>query len=81
MEVLHAIFHRRLVGTRLGKTAAQQRPPPAIHALGDVVVLDRGLHVRGLLGLDEFTLEGDDLLGVVKLDNVQRAINVVSYSS
>ncbi len=72
MEVLHAVFHRALVGAHLVVASVEQRPAPRIHALADLVVLDAGLHIGGLLGLDELALEGGDLLGVVELDHVER---------
>jgi hypothetical protein len=72
VEVLHAVFHGALVGADLVLAALEQRQAAGVHALADLVVLDAGLHVGGLLGLDELALEGGDFLGVVELDEVHR---------
>ena len=53
-----------------------QRVAATIHALADVVVLDRGFHVRGLLRLDELALEEGDVFRVVELDDVRRPVHV-----
>ena len=74
MELLHAVFHRALVGAALVVAALHQGAPAGVHAQGDLVVLDAGFHVGGLLGLDELALEGVDLLGVVELDDVERLL-------
>src|SRR3954462_7237625 len=57
VEVLHAVFHRALVRADFVLAALHQRQPAGVHAQRDLVVLDTGFHVRGLLGLDEPTLE------------------------
>ena len=75
MEVLHAVFHGALVGADLVVAALIQGPAAGVHALADLVVLDAGLHVGGLLRLHEFGLEGRDLFGVVELDHVQRPVH------
>ena len=72
MEVLHAVFHRALVRPGLVVAALHQRLAPGVHAQRDLVILDTGLHVGGLLSRDEFALEGGDLLGVVELHHVDR---------
>ena len=52
-----------------------ERAAAGVHPLGDLVVLLRGLDVRRLLGLDELALEQRDLLGIVELDDVERAVD------
>jgi len=52
--------------------AVEQGATAGVHALADLVVLDAGFHVGGLLGLDEFALEGCDVLRVVELHHVER---------
>ena len=79
MELLHAIFHRALIRAELVVAAVHQRLAAGVHAQCDLVVFGAGLPVRGLLGLDELALEGDDLFGVEKLDDVEcllRALRV-----
>src|SRR5688572_11225385 len=53
VELLHAVFHRRLVRARLVVTTLVQGLAARIHTQRDLVVLDAGLEVRGLLSLDE----------------------------
>src|ERR1700761_3650888 len=74
VELLHAVFHRALVGAALVLAAGHERAAAGVHSLGDLVVLDAGLHVGGLLRLDELALEGDDFLGVEELDHVERLL-------
>jgi hypothetical protein len=57
VEVLHAVFHRALVRADLVVAALHQGLAAGVHAQGDLVVLDAGLHVGGLLRLDELALE------------------------
>ena len=52
-----------------------QRAATRIHPLGDLVVFLRGLVIRRLFGFDEFALEERNVLGVVELDHVERAID------
>ncbi len=75
MEVLHAVFHRALVGADFVVAAQHQGLAAGVHALGDLVVLDRGFHVGGALGLDELALEAGDLFGVIELHHVQRPVH------
>src|SRR5688572_1771272 len=70
VEVDHAVFHRALVGTMLLPAVGDERPAALGHAHADLLVLERGLVVGPLLGLDELGLEERDLLGVVELDHV-----------
>src|SRR6266704_3106674 len=74
MEVHHAVFHRRLVRAGVALAALPQGAPAAVHAPGDLVVLDRGLPVSRLLGLDEFALEQHDVFRVVELDDDGRVL-------
>src|SRR5258708_39719866 len=67
---IYPVFHGGLVRTDFVLAALPQRAPAAVHALGDLVVLDRGFPVGGLLGFDELALEQDDVLGIVELDDV-----------
>ena len=57
------------------RPCAVKREAAGVHPLGDLVVLDRGFHVRRLLGLDELALEQRDVLGVVELDDVGRPVD------
>ena len=75
MKVLHAVFHRRLVGPDLVLAGPVQRAPALVHALGDFVVLRGSFHIRGLFGLDELALEQCDVLGIVELDDIGRAVD------
>jgi hypothetical protein len=75
VEVLHAVFHRALVGADLVVAALVQRLAACVHALRDLVVLDAGLHVGRALRLHETGLEGGDLLGVVELHHVERLVD------
>src|SRR5690606_31349795 len=50
VEVLHAVFHRALVGADLVVAPHHQRLAAGVHALADLVVFEAGLHVGGLLG-------------------------------
>ena len=59
---------------------APERLAAGVHAQRDLVVLDAGLHVGGLLRLDELALEGGDLLGVVELHHVERLRGPCGYS-
>ena len=70
MEVLHAIFHRRLVWPDLIETLQHQGAPTGIHAQRDLVVFLRRFSVRSLLGGDELALEQHDFFGVIELDHV-----------
>src|SRR5437868_6245157 len=45
MEVLHAVFHRRLIRAGFAHAAPEQRLAPGIHALGDLVVFRAGFHI------------------------------------
>src|SRR5262245_60260273 len=47
VEVLHAVFHRALVGADLVVAALQQCLAARVHAQRDLVVLHAGLHVGG----------------------------------
>jgi hypothetical protein len=78
VEVLHAVFHRALVGADLVVAALHQGLAAGVHAQGDLVVLDAGLHVGGLLGFDELALEGGDLLGVEELHHVERLLRALA---
>src|SRR5690348_11549263 len=57
VEVPHAVLHRALVRAGLVVAALEQGLAAGVHAQGDLVVLDAGLEVRGLLRLDELALE------------------------
>src|SRR5687767_4479577 len=70
MEMNLRLFHRRLVRAGVVETLLVERAPAAVQAQADLVVLDRGLDVSGLLRLDELALEEHDLLGIVELDHV-----------
>src|SRR5688572_24731500 len=56
VEVLHAVFHRALVGADLVVAALHQRLAAGVHAQRDLVVFHAGLHVSGLLGFHELAL-------------------------
>ena len=71
MEVLHAVLHRALVGPGVVVTTQQQGLTTRVHALGNLVVLDHGLRVGGLLRLDELGLERHHLFRVEEFDQVQ----------
>ena len=71
MKVLHAVFHRALVGAELVVAAQHQRLAASVHAQGQFVVFDTGFHVGGLLRFDEIALESADFFGVEKLHHVQ----------
>src|SRR5688572_24013141 len=70
MEMHLRVFHRRLVGAGVVEALLVERAPAAVQALADLVVLDRGLYVSGLLRVDEVALEEHDLLGIVELHHV-----------
>src|SRR5687768_5375877 len=70
MKMHLRIFHWRLVRAGVVEALLVEGAPPAVQAQADLVVLDRGLDVCGLLRVDELALEERDLLGVVKLDHV-----------
>ena len=68
VEVLHAIFHRRLIGADFVAALRIQRAcRPASMRSRDFVVLVRRLHIGGLLGFDKLALEQGDLFRIVKL--------------
>ena len=73
------------IGLWYGPTSSSPRCISAraagVHALRDLVVLDAGLPVGGLLGLDELALEGGDLLGVEELDHVERLLRALAGCS
>ena len=73
--MLHAVFHRALVGPDLVVAALQQGAPAGVHALGNLVIFQAGFHVGGLLCLDKFALEGGNFFRVIKLDLVQRLVH------
>src|SRR5690349_21043960 len=56
VEVLHAVFHRRLVRPDLAAALREERLAAGVHALGDLVVFLRRFAVRRLLGVDELAL-------------------------
>src|SRR5690606_18012441 len=58
VEVLHAVFHGRLVRAHFIASSHHQGSPAGVHTFSDLIVFDRRFHVGGLLGLDEFALEG-----------------------
>ena len=70
MELLHPVFHRRLVRPDLVSSRVVERAPARIHPFGDLVVLGCSFHVRGLLRVDELALEQSDVLGLVELHDV-----------
>src|SRR6266536_6391161 len=74
VEVLHSVLHRRLVGSFLAAAHLVERAATRVHPLGDLVVLRRRLEVRRLLGRDEFPFEEGNVLGIVELDDVGRAV-------
>src|SRR5664279_1439495 len=71
VKLLHAVFHGALVGAEVVLAAFEEGAPAGVHAQRDLVVLGAGLPVRGLLGLDELTLERLDVVRVVELDDVE----------
>ena len=75
MKVLHAVFHGALIGADFVVATLVQGLAAAIHALGNLVVLDAGFHVGGLLGLYELGLKCRDLFGVEKFHHVQRLVH------
>src|SRR6478609_8758698 len=60
VKMLHAIFHGRLIRADFAAALREQRVAPRIHPFGDLVVLARGLAIRGLLRRDELGLEQRD---------------------
>ncbi|MOA23046.1 hypothetical protein D3C78_1436460 [compost metagenome] len=77
VEVLHAVFHRRLIRAGLVHAAQHQGLAAGVHAFGDLIVFDGRFHVGGALGFDEFAFERRDFLGVVELDNVHRFLRAL----
>jgi hypothetical protein len=71
VEVLHAVFHGRLVRAGFVVAALHQGQTAGVHAFADFVVFDGGFHIGRALRLDELGFEGGDFLGVVELDDVQ----------
>ena len=70
MEMLHAVFHRRLVGADLIDALLHQRPASGVHAQRDLVVFPGRFPVGGLFGVDEIAFEQHDLFRIIKLDDV-----------
>src|SRR5450631_2487220 len=70
VELLHAVFHRRLIRPELVATALPQRAPARFHPFADLVVFGGGFQVGGLFGIDELALEQGNLLRVVELNDV-----------
>src|SRR4051812_9486383 len=64
VELLHAVFHRALVRTEVVVAALEEGAAAGVHAQGDLVVLGAGFPVCRLLCLDEFALEGVDVLRI-----------------
>ena len=73
--MLHAVFHRALVGAHFVVAALQQGPAPGIHALGNLVVFQTGFHVSGLLGLNKLALESGNFFRVIKLHHIECFVN------
>src|SRR6185369_15643220 len=74
VEVLHSVFHRRLIRTLFAAAGAVERVAAGVHPLGNLVVFARSLQVRGLLGVYELAFEERDVLGIVELDDVGGAV-------
>jgi hypothetical protein len=55
------------------------RPTAGVHALGDLVVLDR-FHVGGAFGFDELALEQRDFFRIVELDDIVVFLRLVGQS-
>ena len=72
MEMLHAIFHRGLVGACFVYASVEQREASGIHALCDFVVLDRGFHIGFALGFNELSFKESDFFRIIKFNNVDR---------
>ena len=75
MEVLHAIFHRALIRADLNPSFVEQGLASGIHSDRNLVVLNAGFHVRGLLRFDEFALEQRHFFGVIELDDIDRFVD------
>lgn len=75
VKLLHAVFHRTLVGTDFVFATFHQRPAPGVHAFTDLVVLNAGFHVGRLLGLDKLSLESLNFFRVVELHHVERLVD------
>ena len=71
MEVLHAVFHRRLVRANLVGATLHQSQTARVHAFANFVVFDRGFHVGCTLRFDKLALEECDLLGIVELNYIE----------
>src|ERR1041385_8653927 len=70
VEVQFGIFHGRLVGAGVVHALLVERAAAAIKPLADLIVLERGLDVGGLLRIDELALEARDFFRIVELDHV-----------
>src|SRR5688572_26999148 len=83
VEVLHAVFERRLIRPAFVESLLHERAAAGGHARNDFSVFDSGLPVCRLFGFDEFTLEKRDIFGIVELDYVRTrfrsARNQITY--
>ena len=74
--MLHPVFHRALVGANFVVATLHQCFATSIHAFGNLVVFDTGLHVGGLLRFNKLAFECNDFLWVVKLHHIEGFVRV-----
>ena len=69
--MLHAVFHRTLVGADFVIPTLHQSFTTRVHAFGDFVIFYTSFHVSGLLRFNKLALESNDLFRVVKLHHIE----------